>query len=261
MDKYVLDDNKYYESRNVITYLENVLKKDFDSIKLYVHSSGINVTEEQIRIFLNKKLMEENPKLKKRIEYSKSMRNCDICYLIDEDINVAVQEIMNPINIGRYRLEPYVLEYFNKYVNILKFKIDKLFDIIKSIGTKTTEGINDILDDLDIILDDNGNILGSDIVRLVDTIIYNINTLSEKIRTANNFNTYLSCKLSEDKIYKIGLYEGEIYPSKKLQIKNFPFCHISGYVPLTKNQMENIMQEQNENVKVFTNTIWDDLYD
>lgn len=261
MGKYILDDNKYYEPKMIIIYLENILKKDFESIKTYVDSSGINASKEQIEKFLEKKLMEENPELKKRIESPKENRSKNLGRLSREDIENAAQEIVDSIAIGRYMFEPYTLKYFHKYVEVLKYKINKLFNIIQCIGIKNTSCIDYILTDLDVVLDDSGNILGSDIVRLIEPTIYNINVLSNKIKDANDLNTYLSFKMSEESIYANGFIESEIYPSRDLQIKNLFFHFNEGYVPLTEKQNKIIYQNDDENAKKRVKTLWDDLYD
>ena len=261
MENCILEDNKYYEPKMIITYLENILKKDFNSIKTYVDSSGINASKEQIEMFLEKKFMEENPELKEIIESPKYVRSKELGKMSHEDLLNESREIVDSIAIGRYMFEPYTLKYFHKYVEILKCKINKLFDIIQCIGTRNTSSIDYILTDLDVVLDDNGNILGSDIIRLIEPTIYNIEVLSNKIKDANDLNTYLSFKMSEESICANGFLESEIYPSMDLQIKSLFFYFNDGYVSLTEKQKESIRQKDDENVKTFIKTMLDDLYD
>ena len=60
--------NQYYDSKIIISILEDILGKPIDEIKKEVNDSQIIVTKEQIEEFLEQKFIEENPELKKKIE-------------------------------------------------------------------------------------------------------------------------------------------------------------------------------------------------
>ena len=62
------NDNQYYDPKYLITLLESSLENNFDAIKAQVASSKVTVNETQIQEYLDQRLEEENPELKKRIE-------------------------------------------------------------------------------------------------------------------------------------------------------------------------------------------------
>lgn len=252
-----MEKNKYYEPKMVVTCLEGILKKNFNSIKTYVESSGISVTEEQIKKFLEQKFIEEEPELKKKIEKPRKMRNKDLTKISDEEVKEASQEFVDLMCAERYKYDSYTLNYFDTYVGILKFKINKLFNIIESIGSRNVSEIVDELIDLDIILDSDGNILGSDIHRLVEPTVYNINKLGDMLRKANNLDTYLTMKMSIGSFDKDGMNEYNLYPSRKIQIKSLFYYDVMGYVPLSERQMAVLREEQDENIKNYVKSFFD----
>lgn len=249
--------NKYYEPKMVINCLEGILKKDFNSIKTYVDSSGINVSEEQVKKFLNQKFIEEDPELKKRIEGPRKMRNKDLTKISSDEVEAASQEFVDSMCAERYKYDPYTLKYFDTYTGILKFKINKLFNIIECIGNKNVSVITDELVDLDIVLDKDYKILGSDIHRLIDPTVYNINKLGYILRKANNLNTYLTMKMSIGSFDKDGMSEYNLYPSRKIQIKNLFYSDVMGYVPLSERQMAVLREEQDKDIKNYVKSLFD----
>lgn len=250
-------DNQYYDSKFIITILENIFGTNFDDIKNAVNSAQVVVTKEQITEFLEKKWEEEDPELKKRIESPKPKRSGNIAKWTDEDIESSSQEFVDGISAGRYYFEPYTLEYFNKYSNIVRNKVLLLLNVVEKIGNRDTMSIQDLITELDIQLDESGNISRDDIIRLITPTVYNIGDLNEKVSKANDLSTYLTFKMSKHSLYKDGWSEGEIYPSSSLQIKNLYYDHIRGNVPLSSTQRTELEQEQRRSMKKFAKMLID----
>ena len=76
-------DIKYYDSKYIITVLENILGGCLDDIKNKIKNTQIVVNEEQIREYLEKKFEEEDLELKKRVEKPKTRESKE---LTKEDI-------------------------------------------------------------------------------------------------------------------------------------------------------------------------------
>lgn len=207
-------DNQYYDSKFIITILENILGTNFDDIKKTVNGAQVVVTKEQITKFLEK-----------------------------------TWKLVHGISGGRYYFEPYTLEYFNKYSNIVRNKVLLLLNVVEKIGNRDTMSIQDLITELDIQLDESGNISRDDIIRLIIPTVYNIGVLNEKVSKANDLSTYFTFKMSKHSLYKDGCTEEEIYPSSSLQIKNLYYDHIRGNVPLSSTQRTELEQEQRRSMK------------
>lgn len=242
-------DTQYCDSKYIITILENILKKKLDDIKNEINNTQIIVTKEQITAYLEKKFEEEDSELKKRIESSKPKRPKNNTSWTGEDIKVASQEFMDRLSAERYYFEPYALEYFNRYANILRNKALLLVNIIEKIGYKNSLSIQDLLNELDIQLDQYGNILKEDIIRLITPTIYNIRELNNTVANANLLSTYLTFKLSKNSLYRDGWSEEEIYPTSSLQSKNLYYSHREGNVDLSDNQRAELKREQRRSMK------------
>ncbi len=203
----------------------------FDALKLsdieeFINKVDITITEDEIKTFLNKKMIEENPNLKQ-----KEM----------EDIATAY----------KYYFEPYSLQYFKKYTSILKKKCQSLLSVLNDINKGKSEKLSDAeeqrLLDLDFHIDSEGNINFKDAERLLDAIIYNVKDLSEKIALGNNPETYLTFKESKHKLGKDDVWENEIYPSSKIQIKDRYYAHMPEFIALSEAQFDEIRNNDLKN--------------
>ena len=150
---------------------------------------------------------------------------------------------------SRYCFEPYTLEYFKKYTTIVRNKIHLLLNLIEKIGHKDSQTIQDVLADLDIVLDENGNILKSDIIRLITPTVDNINDLNAQLSKANDLSTYLTFKISKSSLYKDGFSEKEIYPSQAIQIKDLYCDDMPGNVKLSERQQQALKEDQGKVMK------------
>ncbi len=106
-------ENGFYDSKIIIIILEDILGKPIVSIKEDVNSKQIVVTEEQIDEYLEKKFIEENPELKKRIYSPKTKRISKYAKWTVQDIEDYSQEFVDSMSVMRYCVEPYSLKYFN----------------------------------------------------------------------------------------------------------------------------------------------------
>ncbi len=238
---------QYYDSKYIITILENILGNRLDDIKNWINSTQVVVSKEQITEYLEKTFEKENPELKKRIESPKPKRCENTFGWTTEDIKASLKEFADNLSKGRYYFEPYTLEYFKRYSNIVRNKALLLVSIIEKIGNRDCISIQDLMSELDIQLDENGNILREDIIRLITPTVYNINKLNEKVTKANDLSTYLTFKMSKHSLYRDGWSEKEIYPTESLQIKNLYYDYIKGNVPLSNNQKIEIEKQERKN--------------
>lgn len=243
--------NKYYDSKVIISILEDILGKPIHETKKHIEENKIIVTKEQIKEYLEKKFIEENPELKKRLESPKRKKSSNPTLWTEQDIKATSQNFVDNLSAIRYYFEPYTLEYFNRYTTIVRNKIELLLEIIEKIGAKDITSIQDVLSDLDVLLDENGNILKSDIIRLITPTVYNINDLNEKIAKANDLSTYLTFKMSKDSLYRNGCSESEIYPPESIQVKNICYDYVQGNVCLSDNQRKQIEEEDIKNMNYF----------
>lgn len=97
--------------------------------------------------------------IKKRIESPRPKRNRNIAEWTKQDIENSSQEFVDDISVARYCFEPYTLEYFNRYTAIVRNKVNILLSLIEKIGNKDIQPIQELLTELDIVLDENGNVL------------------------------------------------------------------------------------------------------
>ena len=250
-------DNKYYDASYLIKILEEILEKSIDNIKEDVKNIKITITRDEIENFLEKTFQDEDPKLKEKIERQKTRYNFNIennePVLKTKDIELesinAIERFSDRMKISRYQFEPYTLEYFNKYTTIVRNKAIQLLNIIEKIGNRQSITIKDTLLELDIQLDENGNIKREDIIRLIEPTIHNIEELVKKTNKANDPSTYLTFKMSKQSLYRNGLSEEEIYPSKVILVKNLYKGNSYGNVPISNRQKQELNEEQEKNIK------------
>ena len=249
-------ENKYYKPIYLLNILEDICGKTFDDIKKEIDENKIVVTREQIEKYLEQKLIEEDPELKERIENPKPKRTSNITKWTKQDIEDSSQEFVDGLSIQRYRFEPFTLEYYNKYTTIIRNKVNLLLNIIEKVSSKDIETIQDMLTSLDIVLDENGSILKSDIIRLIPPTIYNINELNATILKANDLDTYLTFKMSKHFLYREGFSENEIYPAQSIQIKNLYYDYLPGNVRLSENQKKILEEKEKRNRDIVTKALF-----
>ena len=233
------NENDYYGPRALIVILEGEMGKSFADIKNFVNNASIDITGEQIVEFLNDTFEREEPELKKRIDNRKKLQTSGEILFNEEQIEHirnSKEEFTDNISASRYAFTPYSLEYFKKYVSIVKKKTLSLLNIIETISNKKSTSISDQLKDLDINLDNDGDILKEDIIRLILPTVFNLNELEEKVTNGNDVTTYLNFKISRELIYKSGI--SNLYPSTSIQVKNIDGNYSQGNVPLSEDQKD-----------------------
>lgn len=236
-------DNKYYDASFLVSILEKILGKSLDEIKDDVNNAQIFVTKDEIEEFLERTFQEENPGLKERIENPKPRCNKPFGEWTEQDIKDSSQRFGDEISAGRYHFEPYTLEYFNRYTTIVRNKALQLLNIIELIGTRQSTTIQDLLSELDIQLDENGNIIREDIIRLIKPTIQNVGELDEKITKANDLSTYLTFKMSKHSLYRDGWSEGEVYPTKSIFVKDLHNGYSYGNISISSRQEQELHEE------------------
>lgn len=234
--------DKYYEPVIIIDIIEGILGKSINDIKKELNEKKIIVTESDIEQYLENKFTEEEPELKERLARNRDVYNKN--NFSKQDISNLSNSFYDKLVAVRYYFEPYTLEYFIKYTDILRNKIAILLNLIEHICTKRTSAINNILNDLDITINEVGCVLKSDIVRVLSTFLYNIEEFNMQIDRANDMSTYLVFKISRYSHQSKGVAETEIYPCASLQLKNLHNDEIKGNIPLTNKQKNIIINDE-----------------
>ncbi len=273
IDKYVdllsrygiYGENGYYIDSHIIHRIvvdELKLPMSFEGIEEFVNTCEISITENEIREFLDKKMDEEEPTLRKELEKPYKPISSNPLDWTEEDIHREARAFGTAILKSRYRFEPYSLQYFKTYISILKEKCNTLFEILEDLAkikedTISEEGWNRIVD-LDFHINEYGDIYTTDVVRLADAIIYNVKDLYDKITKGNNPETYLTFKESKHNMAKDGIFESELYPRKEVQIKDLAYGFCKEFIALSEDQVENLKQKR---FNIISKMIEDDFLD
>lgn len=242
---------EYYNPGIIIIILEDIMGKTLDTTKNELENLCLSVDSTQIKEFLDKTFEEENPKLKKRIENPKQIKSGNKNHKIEQTkkyIEELSRRFIDTLEADRYAFYPYALTYFDTYSNIVRNKAKEILNIIEKIANKDCSTIDNLIVDLDIKLDEEGNITKEDICRLAIPFIYNYNLLVEKINTANNLNTYLTFKISTAIEYTTGCSEDELYPTSLIQVKNLFDDSLQGTIPLSDKQKRLLYKKQKKNI-------------
>lgn len=221
-------EDKYYPSDIIINVFNSISEIPFDEVEEYLNNTKIFIEEEDIVNYLNQMLHDENPDLEKSV-------NLKIDSIKFPEL--ASKRFELKLQMERYEFYPYTLYYYINHSNITREKCLKLFDIMKGIYCKDPN-VDVNLRSLDIRLDDDKNILKSDIFRLMIPFFVNLEMFNEKIKEGNDVKTYLVNKLSLDKVYSRGASEDDLYPSNNLQMLKGYELSTDDYVPLTQFQKE-----------------------
>jgi hypothetical protein len=212
--------NIYINANSLIKILEQEVNMRFENLKQIIKSSDTIITEDEILLFLGETFWEENPELYRRIENQKKshVKENVFNWTAIEKKNTS-NKLSEFLRSCKYELEPSTLKYFKDHINTLEQKCINLLDIIEKISNNDTEAVQSILSDLDISLNENGNIKYVDTIRLINPVAYNINTLLDILSKVNSHSTYLTIEKSEAKALVKQLHECTLYPSNSLQIK------------------------------------------
>ncbi len=255
------DDGYFIEPQIIEMMLFDELR--LKNVEEFVNGANITITENEIKEFLEKKLEEENPKLKKRMEAPRQTSSIiNLGKASAEAIISSLERFKDELSAVRYYFEPYSLQYFKIYTSILKEKCQTLCSVLSDIKKCKTEEVSEEalqrFKDLDFHINSKGNIYFKDAERLADAIIYNVKDLEEKVQTGNNPEIYLTFKESKHDLMRDDIWECDIYPRKEIQIKDRYYAHLPEFIALSETQQTQVQKEDLENM---TRWIEMDLYD
>ncbi len=246
------DTKDFYETNYLIKIMEGMGQTDFTEIKSKVDHAQITLTEEEIKKYLDDKFSEEEPEVKDRLGKNVPVKpSGKITYDREniQEIRKSIQETTDKLIAARYMFTPYTLEYYQRYLKILKYKIKKLLFIIENLANKNYQAIKEEMESLDIIIYKGDKICKYDIIRLIKPTLYNMQKLEEKLAKGNDLNTYLEGKITKPEIYKNGYSEEQLYPSPSLKVTSLTQSGTSGYVDLSPRQLKIEREKMDKNIQ------------
>lgn len=136
------------------------------------------------------------------------------------------------------------LNYIKNYVSTLKEKCLTLLDIIDDIkkikDEKITEQGLKRIKELDLNINESGNILKDDAIRLIEATIYNIKDLNEKVTQGDCHETYLDHTDYQNEFEKTNINGNGIYPNKEVQILDIDQYQKKELIALSENQKQKL---------------------
>lgn len=232
---------KNYRNPTVISQiLKKELNEDMSIEELvdYVLSLDMTLTEEEINRYLEERLKEENPELKRRREEKKTEDRSLLELFRDEE------------EISKYILKPYILNSSKTYIDILKGKCLRALHFIMTmekvgLAKEKKEDLGDLnetwkevsleLESYGIEVNESARIEEESLTRLVSPLVFNIKTLIFYVERANRRETYYNMDVVKDKVPPL--------PDRKLQHQDPAFSH-PGYIPLSDHQKERMKAKQ-----------------
>lgn len=261
----IYGEDGYYIDSLVMTSIipeELNLSMSINEVIDYIKNADVQLTEQKIKNYLREKFEQDDSDLDMRQKNMKRL-NGDPTKWTEEDIQNASQQFVDGLAAIKYQYDPYTLEYFKKYIDILKEKSLALFEIVNKIQNIALGKINDeneinqiisLLSEYDIKILENGNIYYQDLIRLITPLVENVLELREKVEIANSLETYLSFKVSKHSLYKDGFTEDDIYPKRALQVKAYEF-DTKGYIRLSHKQREVLQKENLDNFSAWLDIV------
>lgn len=254
IDDFVAFLNKYAHNDYVSPEIFEVVITDklnlsTNEIVEFIKNNKIVLTDKQIKEYLDRKFESEQPDLKKRIESKVNRKS--ILDLSEEELkNLSKEEFNDGLSALKYEFDPNALKYFKKYVDILKFKILKLLDLInfakmnklkqyENVGAKN---INKILLHYGIKMNEDGDLYYQGFINLLKPLIYNVQKLNTVLELANNLDTYIFFYMCTNCLSERGFSGEEIYPTLELQIQDYSNDRMPGNIPLSFEQRNRLHQ-------------------
>lgn len=203
------------------------LGMSFVELERFIEECEISVTEDEIKKFLDKKRSENYIGLKV------NSKNNGSSILIQEDTTSEELEktVKDALNYQCCSFDPYTLEYFKKYVAILKVKCLNLLEILdyleKIKSMKISKDEWDVLVDLDIHVNEE----------------------------ENNLNTYLDFKNSKEQLGRDGIFGEDLYSSEEIQVKDVTRGNSPEFIALTEKQKVELKKENLRNFSKFLDII------
>ena len=266
------DINEYQNPKLMIDEIEEVFNKNFLELQDIIMNSKIKLTREYIINYFNEILQGKysdvlvrnsiRKKLKNKLSLaSQEYSNSPTAKKYLDDYVLRKQEANYDNNIIRkYTLDSMTYDYYVKTIDILVKKSMLLLKIIEKICSKQTDEIKQLLSELDIELNKDGNIKYIDRYRLVTPTIYVIKNLFIELERANDINTYMTEKISDG---AAPVFLDEMIPTKlNLQVKNLDYVDTNGedgYIPLSLDQKEQLKKVDNYNLKKLVKMLGNDF--
>jgi hypothetical protein len=228
---------------------ETKIGMSFVELKKFIEECKITISADEIIQYMNQKRKEKYSQLE--LQNKTISKISPISLLEDVNVEEKTQDFVNELVAYKYRFEPYTLEYFKKNISILKIKCLNLLKLLDYLDKRKSMQISKdewkVILDLDIHVNEEGNVYWEDINRLSEAMVYNIMDLYEKVKNGNDPSTYLDFKISKEKLYRDGVFESEIYPRKEIQLKDTIMGSSKEFIALTEKQKEKIRAEELEN--------------
>ena len=240
----------------MIDIIEDEYKMSIEKLKEKVKNSNIELTSGAIKGFLNESFKKNHYDVLKRNQMKKdfydplnhSKTSPNYVKYFESYINLPSLNFYDNLITKKYEYDPETLKFYKDSIDILRKKALLLISIIEKISSIDIVDIKDLLVNLDIALNEAGNIKYEDIIRIIKPTIDIINDLFDKVKIANDLDTYLNVKMSEKALSKTGISYEERRIGPELQLKNIEQDNLGfkGYIPLSNNQREILMKKDEE---------------
>lgn len=210
----LLGENGYYIDPNIIGGIvveEAGISKSFEEIKELIKNASISLSEEEIKVFLDKKMDEEHPELREKLKNRRQITR-NLAELTADDIKRDLEQFEDYQLSLRYAFFSENLQEYVTYVDNLKKKCENLLSILEDMIAAHNQTVSpaawECFRELDFHINLSGNVYVTDVCRFVDAFVYNIRDLCKVLEEGNKLETYLSFK------------GGKRIPSKEVQIKS-----------------------------------------
>ena len=222
----------YKDPQELLIVLNNTLRRKNIEMTLgfiigMLESSDVYITEDMIKNYME-------------IKKKDNVKEKDI-----NEMNYG-ERFIYKFNLDKYEYEPYMMYYYKKTINLLKRKCFKFIKLIESIVNKDAK--EEDLINYDISIDKDGNILSTDIQRIIKPFVYNLYLLINKTIEANELDSYINHKINLNNLLRDGITEEDLYPSEELQSDSFGlYKDENAYIPYTDKQRiikENMESDQ-----------------
>ena len=200
--------DRYLDPSYMVSYLDRKFGRTFQSLKRLIKDSDIVLSEDEIKDFIDK----ENNK----------------------------EEYKN-----NYFFNSKILKFYKKYLEILKEKCLHLLKIVENIAKNNLKEIESEIESLDITINNKGQILEKDAIRLLIPILYNTNLFFRKLCEANNPKSYIKENVILQKLESNEISEEDVYPDIALQNFNL-YVFDEGFVPLSDKQENELLSKENK---------------
>ena len=211
----------------------------YDDLKKFIKEATVKLKDSDIKKYLTDKMDKEHPGLRKRLNDERN-------YSINDKSHI--EKVNDQKIAAAYYYDPYSLNYFKKYILILKQKLIELCNLIDDLNQlENEEAYNRVkkkLHQLDMRINYKNELYYIDAIRIEEAFVYNFNDFYKKVVIANNLETYYKFKLTKAKVLKECVFESNLYPKKELQIKDLKYLHDKQFISLSAEQEKKLIEEE-----------------